>query len=86
MMIKIKLSVEKQNQLKDLQQNHIHPVIRRRALVVLLRFENTPNDQITSITGLCENVIIHYIRMYQEGGIKCLTELNFRKPLKCVSC
>lgn len=80
MMINIQLSVKEQNQLRDLQQNHIHPVIRRRALVVLLRFEATPNDQIIGITGLCENVIIHYIRMYQEGGINSLTELNFRKP------
>lgn len=79
-MFKVDLSVTQKEELINLQQNHIHPLIRRRALVLLLRFENTPNNQITSITGLSENVIIDYVRRYQEGGIVRLTELRFRKP------
>ncbi len=80
-MYRIELSNAEQSQLQDLQQNHIHPHIRRRALVLLLRYEKIPNDKITSITGLCENTIIDYVQLYQDGGIKRLTELHFRKPV-----
>lgn len=79
-MLRIDLSDNECNELKELQQNHLHPVIRRRALVILLRAENNSNIQITKITGICENSIITYVHLYQTGGIKRLTVLNFRKP------
>ena len=78
-MLRVVLSGESQAQLKDLQQNHIHPLIRRRALFFFLRSENTPNDQIENITGLCENAITGYVHNYLDGGISRLTELKFRK-------
>ena len=68
LMLRVVLSGESQAQLKDLQQNHIHPLIRRRA-VLLLRSENTPNDQIENITCLCENAITGYVHNYLDGGI-----------------
>ena len=80
LMLKVVLSQEARIQLQDLHQNHIHPHIRRRAFVLLLRSENTANDRITNITGLCENVIIGYVHRYLNGGIESLTELKFRKP------
>ena len=47
---------------------------------MLLRSENTPNDQIENITGLCENAVTGYVHNYLDGGISRLTELKFRKP------
>jgi transposase len=79
-MLRVVLSNDERVELKYLQQNHIHLLIRRRALVLLLRSENTPNDQITNITGLCESVITGYVHNYLDGGIAKLTELKFRKP------
>ena len=80
-MYRTELSAAELSQLQDLQQNHIHPHIRRRALVLLLRHEKLPNDKISSITGICENTITDYVQLYQEGGIERLTELHFRKPV-----
>src|SRR3990167_1514826 len=80
-MYRIELSTAVQSQLQNLQQTHIHPHIRRRALVLLLRFENTSNDKISSITGLCENTITDYVQLYQKGGIERLTSLHFHKPV-----
>ena len=80
-MYHVGLSAAAQEQLQNLQQDHIHPHIRRRALVVLLRSENIQNNKITSITGLCENTVTDYIQYYMEGGIARLTTLNFRKPV-----
>lgn len=80
-MYRVELSVTERTQLQVLQQDHIHSHIRRRALVLLLRSENTSNEKITSITGVSENTIIDYVQCYQTGGIARLTALNFRKPV-----
>jgi transposase len=55
-------------------------MIRRRALVVLLRNEEHSNIQIQCITGLSENTIISYVQSFLEGGIEQLTTLNYRQP------
>jgi transposase len=80
-MYRTELSAGELSQLQDLQQNHIHPHIRRRSLVLLLRHEHSSNDRITKITGLCENTITHYVQLYKDGGIERLTELHFRTPV-----
>lgn len=79
-MLKIELSEDERNQLKELHQKHIHPVIRRRALILLLRDAHTSNKQIVSITGCSENVVTRYVRLYKAAGIKSITTLNFRTP------
>lgn len=80
-MYRVELSGTERAQLQDLQHTHIHPHIRRRALVLLLRSENTSNDTISGITGLSENTITDYVQSYQDGGIARLTALSFRKPV-----
>jgi transposase len=80
-MIKITLSVSERAALKDLHQNHIHPVIRQRAHVLLLRSENIPNDRISIISGLGETTIIDYAHQYLKNGVSWVTTLNFRKPV-----
>lgn len=80
-MIKITLSVSELAVLRDLHQNHIHPVIRQRAHVLLLRSENIPNDRISIIAGLGETTIIDYAHQYLEKGVFWVTTLNFRKPV-----
>ena len=82
LMLRVVLSGESQAQLKDLQQNHIHPLIRRRALVLLLRSENTPNDQIENITGLCENAVTGYVHNYLDGGKIILLQLLHKHAKK----
>ena len=80
-MIKVTLSMSERVVLRDLHQNHIHPVIRQRAHVLLLRSENTPNNRISIITGLGETTIIDYAHQYLDNGVSWVTTLNFRKPV-----
>jgi transposase len=80
-MIKITLSVSERAVLRDLHQNHIHPVIRQRAHVILLRSENIPNNRLSIITGLGETTIIDYAHQYLKNGVSWVTTLNFRKPV-----
>ena len=80
-MIKINLSVDDQAVLRDLHQNHIHPVIRQRAHVILLRSENIQNSHVSIIAGVGETTIIDYVHQYIENGVWWITTLNFRKPV-----
>lgn len=64
----------------ELHQNHIHPIIRQRAHVLLLRAEGISNTQISRITGLSEPTIIDYVHQYLGKGEHWITALNFRKP------
>lgn len=80
-MIEINLSVNEHTLLRDLHQNHIHPVIRQRAHVILLRSGKIQNDRISVITGLGETTIIHYAHQYLAKGSSWVTTLNFRKPV-----
>lgn len=80
-MIKINLSEDTRATLMELHQTHIHPVIRQRADVLLLRSENISNKKISKITGLSEPTIIDYVHQYRAKGEAWVTTLNFRKPV-----
>lgn len=79
-MIKIKFGKEKINQLRDIQKNHPHPVIRARALALILKSEGIPHHKIAHTVGVCENTIREYMGMYKNGGIERLTAIHFRRP------
>lgn len=80
-MIKITIAADEQQKLRELQKTHLHPVIRQRAHVILLRLEEIPNATISSLTGLCETTIIDYVHQYAATGMKWVTTVNFKKPV-----
>lgn len=80
-MIRLNLSAEARTILMDFHQHHIHPTIRQRAHVLLLRSENLSNSQISNITELSEPTIIDYVHQYLAKGESWVTALNFRKPV-----
>jgi transposase len=79
--ITLNLSAEARTILIDFHQHHIHPTIRQRAHVLLLRSANLSNGQISNITELSEPTIIHYVHQYLAKGESWVTALNFRKPV-----
>ena len=78
--IKVVFSDEQLTQLSHLQRTHPHPVIRRRALTLLLKQQVTSHHKIAQITGVSENTVRAALRAYHDGGIALLTTVNFRKP------
>lgn len=79
-MINIKFSDMQINELRELHAQHSHPVIRSRALTLILKSENIQHHKIASIVGICENTVRVYFDMYLQNGINGLTLINFRKP------
>ncbi len=79
-MIDIHFADKEIAQLKEIALHHPHHVVRRRGLVVLLKSQRLSNIDISNIAGVCENTIRNYLRTYQGGGIKKLTEVCFYQP------
>lgn len=79
-MINIKFTEEEIQALRYEHHHHSHPRVRRRMEVLLLKSQKLPHKEICRITGLCPNTLCNYLRIYQQGGIEKLKELNFYKP------
>lgn len=79
-MIKLTFTDEELSKLRKIRNEHPHPVLRRRALVMLLKYEEIPHHKIASIVGISENTVRNYFEMYLRGGLESLMTINFRKP------
>ena len=79
-MIEIEFSDAEVSQLRELHEQNPHPVIRSRALALILKSENIAHHKIASVVGICENTVRGYFGMYLQGRVEGLTLLNFRKP------
>ena len=60
--------------------NHPHPRVQIRMDVLWLKTNKLPHKQIAEIAGVSKNTVPRYLRMYNEGGIDKLREVNFYKP------
>jgi len=79
-MIRIEFS---EQELKKIQQGryaHPHPRVRRRMEVLWLKSQGLAHREICRLAGISSNTLRQYLRMFQSGGIKRLTELNFYAP------
>ena len=65
--------------LQELQM-HPHHVIRRRALVLILKSQGIAHNKIARISDVCENTVRLCLETYQQGGLEKLTTLNFHRP------
>ena len=60
--------------------NHLHPRVQIRMDVLWLKTKELPHKQIAEIACVSKNTVSRYLRMYNEGGIEKLREVNFYKP------
>jgi transposase len=61
-------------------QMHPHHVVRRKALMLVLKSQKIPHYKIAQVTDVCENTVRQCFETYQQGGIEKLKTLNFRRP------
>ena len=78
-MIDIEFSNESIVELQKLK-NHPHPCVRDKALILILKSQKIPHHKIANIVDVCENTVRQCFKAYQQGGIKKLETLNFRRP------
>ena len=79
-MIRIEFSAEDISKIKRLRYEHPHARVRQRMEVLWLKSQDLSHKDICRLAGISANTLRDYLRKFQSGGVKALTELNFRVP------
>jgi len=79
-MIQIEFTEEEIEQLHHERLRHPHPRVRQRCEVVYLKALEFSHKEIGRIMRLSQPTVRSYLKMYQEGGLEKLKELNFYQP------
>jgi len=74
-LIEITFSKEEVAELQTLQ-THPHHVVRRNALMLILKSKTIPHHKIAQITDVCENTVRHCFETYRQGGIEKIKTLQ----------
>jgi len=59
---------------------HPHTRVNQRMDALHLKSKGLSNKEICNILGICNNALLSYFKMYNEGGIEKLRETNFNRP------
>lgn len=60
--------------------HHPVPFVQRRMEVLWLKSHDLPHALIAHLGGVSENTMRAYFRLYEEGDIEKLKEVNFYRP------
>ena len=79
-MIRIEFSEQDLKKIQQLRYEHPHPRVRKRMEALWLKSKGLAHREICRLAGISSNTLRQYLGMFQSGGIKKLTELNFYAP------
>jgi transposase len=80
MTIQLNFTEEDKIELQHERYNHPSPLVQRRMEALLLKSYDLPHELIAKIVGVCPNTMRDYFRLYEEGGVNKLKELNYYRP------
>jgi transposase len=80
MTIQLKFTAEIQETLNYERYHYPVPLVQRRMEVLWLKSHDLPHALIAKLAGVSENTMREYFRLYQEGGLEKLKEVNFYQP------
>jgi len=60
--------------------HHPVPLVQRRMEALWLKSHGLPHAQIAQLVGVSENTLRDYLRLYDEGGVEKLKELQWHQP------
>ena len=79
-MLDISFTDNEVNELNAIHQQHSDPVLRRRALILVLKSHGIPHHKIADIADVCENTVRAWLKVYENGGVEKLKVTNFHQP------
>ena len=80
MTIQLEFTPEIQETLNYERYRQPVPLVQRRMEVLGLKSHGLPHEQIARLGGITENTMREYFRLYAEGGVEKLKEVNFYRP------
>jgi transposase len=79
-MIRIEFSEQDLKTIEYERFNHPIPLVQRRMEVLWLKSQGLPHKQIAKISGVCDNALTKYLRLYRKGGLDEIRKVNFYRP------
>jgi len=76
--IVINFTEEEIDLLKEEKACNTHPIIRKRVEVVYLKSIGISNQLIEKIVSVTHTTVTNYLKLYQQGGIEALKQLNYK--------
>ena len=80
MTTQLEFTPEIQKGLNYERYHHPVPLVQRRMEVLWLKSHGLPHALIATLANVSENTMREYFRLYQEGGLDKLKEVNFYRP------
>ena len=77
---RLEIALEIQEALNYERYHHPVPLVQRRMEVLWLKSHNLPHAMIAKLAGVSETTMREYFRLYEEGGLEKLKEVNFYRP------
>ena len=79
-MINVKFSEQDLKAIDYERFHHPVPRVQRRMEVLWLKSQGLPHGQIAKISGVCDNAVTKYLRLYRQGGLDEVRKVNFYRP------
>jgi len=79
-MIQLDISAEDMKALEHGRWYHEEPRVRRRMMVVHLKGKGYSHQEIGEIADVTQKTVREHLRLYEEGGLKALTEIKQYMP------
>ena len=78
-MLQVKITTDNIKRIQELK-DHPHPIVRRKALIVLMKNQNIPHGKIAETLDICGNTVRHHLKGMQTKGWEYVTAINSNKP------
>jgi transposase len=79
-MLRLNFETVEIEKINNLTINHVHPFVRKKSLVLLLKSHGIAHNLISKIVNISENTVRNYLNGYLDVGTASLTEIPFNKP------
>ena len=80
MTTRIEFSPKEKKALDHERYYHPHPAVQKRMEILWLKSQELPHKKIAQLASVSKGTVTKYVKMYKEGGIEKLKEMNFNRP------
>ena len=77
---RLEFTPEIQATLQEERYQHPVPLVQRRMEALWLKSHGLPHRQIAKLTGVSENTLRAYFRLYAAGGLEPVKVVQFHRP------
>ena len=79
-MIKVAFTEQDLKTIEYERFNHPIPRVQRRMEVLWLKSQGLSHKQICKLSGVCDNSVTKYLRLYYQEGLDGVRKVNFYRP------